>query len=78
MKLQEYNEFKKMVGYGMEYLLYFNDEEYWISCNSEGYYLTRSKDSYSQDFLNSEELFENGRIDGKSILEIWEEIKDQF
>ncbi|MCL6459369.1 MAG: hypothetical protein K6T85_15330 [Gorillibacterium sp.] len=62
----------------MEYNFYFDGEEYWISHNADGYYLTRVKDSYSQEFITSEELFQNGRINGKSILELWSFVSDQF
>jgi hypothetical protein len=67
----EYNELVQRVGWGEEFQFYYQDEEYWISTNKEGYYLTRGEDSFSQSFLTSEELFKEGRIDGKSILELW-------
>ncbi|OXS78798.1 hypothetical protein B1B05_09070 [Domibacillus enclensis] len=48
--------------------------EYWISQNEDGYYLTRSKDSMTQDFETSEALFENGTIDGKHLSVIYPDI----
>nr|WP_307394945.1 hypothetical protein [Paenibacillus anaericanus] len=62
----------------MEYNFYLEDEEYWISHNVDGYYLTRVRDSYSQEFKTAEDLFGNGRIDGKSLLELWNSIKEYF
>lgn len=75
MKIED---FIQMVSCGMEYNFYLKDEEYWISHNESGYYLTRVKDSHSQEFATAEELFKNGRIDGASISELWDEIKEYF
>jgi SAM-dependent MidA family methyltransferase len=72
------DELVKMVSCGMEYNFYLNDEEYWISNNEAGYYLTRVKDSYSQEFATAEELFEKGRINGASVFELWDQIKEYF
>ncbi|NMO95009.1 hypothetical protein HII30_04295 [Paenibacillus lemnae] len=70
-----YAELVQRVGWGEEFQFYYKDEEYWISLNKEGYYLTRGKDSYTQSFATTEELFREGRIDGKSIYDIWELIE---
>ena len=59
-------------------LFYYHNEEYWISQNSPERYLTRSRGSITQVFQSTEELFENGRIEGKSLLEIWDDIKQYF
>jgi hypothetical protein len=72
----EYNEFMIMVKCGMEYNFYIDDEEYWISHNLDGYYVTRVKDSYTQEFKTSDELFENARINDKTILQLWNIIKE--
>ncbi|WP_027085181.1 hypothetical protein [Cohnella panacarvi] len=72
------DELIQMVGCGMEYNFYVDEKEYWISHNKEGYYLTRVEDSFSQDFDTAEELFEKGRINGLSIIELWDEIKEYF
>ncbi|UTR13511.1 hypothetical protein MM221_12840 [Salipaludibacillus sp. LMS25] len=71
-------ELIQMVSCGMEYNFYLKDEEYWISHNESKYYLTRVKDSYSQAFATSEELFKKGRIDGASLIELWDKIKEHF
>lgn len=73
-----YSELIQLVSCGMEYNFYLKDKEYWISHNEDGYYLSRVSDSYSQEFKTAEDLFENGRIDGKSLLELWDDIKQYF
>ena len=72
-----YNELKQSVGWGEEYNFYLNDEEIWISHNEDGYYLTREDGTY-QEFKTSEELFQKGRINNKTILELWDDINGQF
>ncbi|WP_257820182.1 hypothetical protein [Salipaludibacillus agaradhaerens] len=71
----DYQELVTRVNSGEEFQFYYKKEEYWISMNKEGYYLTRGKDSYYQSFLSANALFEHGRIDGKSIQELWKEIE---
>ena len=72
-----YNELKQAVQWGEEFNFYLKNEEFWISQNNEGYYLTQTDGGY-QKFKTSEELFEKGKINGKTILELWDEIKDYF
>lgn len=74
----DYNRLMDFVKNGMEYNFYLDGDEYWISHNAEGYYLTRVKDTACQEFKTSEELFRDARVDGKAIFEIWEEIKEFF
>lgn len=71
----DYEELKQRVAMGEEFQFYYRDESFWISRNKDGYYLTRVRDSYSQSFKTSNELFEDGRIDEKSIQELWGEIE---
>ncbi|WP_219834729.1 hypothetical protein [Paenibacillus sp. R14(2021)] len=73
-----YSEFEQLVSCGMEYSFYLTDEEYWISHNEDGFYLTRVRDRHSQEFKTAEALFKNGRINGKSLLELWDSIKEYF
>ncbi|MBC2333773.1 hypothetical protein IBB74_14475 [Listeria welshimeri] len=73
----DYKEMEESVGYGEEYNFYYKDKEFWISQNSDGNYLTEVGGE-TQEFKNSEDLLNNARINGKSIREIWEEIKSQF
>lgn len=65
----------KRVNWGEEFQFYYKSEGYWISMNKEGYYLTRGKDGDYQSFISANELFEKGRIEGKSIQEVWEEVE---
>jgi hypothetical protein len=67
----DYTELVERVGWGEEFSFYYHEERYWISRNENGYYLTREKDSFTQSFKNPEELFKYGRIEGKTILELW-------
>ncbi|MCM1027354.1 MAG: hypothetical protein NC432_13040 [Roseburia sp.] len=76
--MSSYEEIKERVGWGEEFLFYYNNEEYWISQNEPWRYLTRVRGSVSQEFQSTEELFENGRIEGKSLFEIWDDIKQYF
>ena len=72
-----HGELKNMVKCGMEYDFIFQNHQYWISHSKEGYHLTKSYVD-SQTFETSDELFQNGRVDGKSILELWDDIKQYF
>ncbi|KAB8139466.1 hypothetical protein F9U64_00075 [Gracilibacillus oryzae] len=71
----DYEELKQRVAMGEEFQFYYRNQSFWISRNKNGYYLTRVRDSYSQSFKTSNELFVDGRIDGKSIQELWKEIE---
>lgn len=52
--------------------------EYWVSENQERHYLTKSSDGETQEFQISEALLGTDRINGKLIIEIWEDIQSQF
>ncbi|WP_245640150.1 hypothetical protein [Paenibacillus dakarensis] len=57
----EYAELVQRVGWGEEFQFYYKNEQYWISTNEEGYYLTRGKDSYTlRGYLMKVELM--GRL----------------
>ncbi|AET61208.1 hypothetical protein ACWHAM_20580 [Paenibacillus terrae] len=71
----EYNELVERFEMGEEFQFYYKNDSYWISQNEEEYFLTRERDSFSQSFESSRELFVNGKIDDKTILELWEEIE---
>ena len=73
-----YQEIMKRVEWGEEFSFYYKKDQYWISQNGSVRYLTRVRGSETQEFQNTQELFENGRVEGKSIFEIWEDIKDSF
>ena len=78
MKNMSYEEIKDRVSWGEEFLFYYKNEEYWISQNNSGRYLTKTAGSVTQEFQTTEELFENGRIEGKTLLEIWADIQQYF
>lgn len=61
-------EYEQMV-YSLAY-----GEEYWLSKNQEGHYLTKVSDGETQEFKTSEDLLETARISGILIIEIWGDI----
>ena len=73
-----YGALVEMVGLGDEYDFTYNNDDYWISCNQNGHHLTRVRDSHTQSFKTTDELFADGRIEGKTIADIWDDISDQF
>ena len=75
MTLKEFIEFQEGIANGEEYPFTYQNEEYWISQNPEGYYLTRVRGSYTQEFDTSEALFKNGAIEGRLIAEIYMDIE---
>lgn len=74
----KYEDLVERVGWGEEFLFEYCGENYWISQNANGYYLTRVSDGYSQEFKFIVEFFDNAKIMGKTILQIWKEVEDQF
>ena len=74
----KYEDLLERVGWGEEFLFEYHGEKYWISQNPSGRYLTRESDGYSQDFKSANELFDKARVEGKSVLQIWEEIEEEL
>ena len=74
MSLNEFIEIKERVAIGEEFSFNYKNDEYWISQNPDGYYLTRVKDSFTQEFDTSEVLFENGMIEGRLLSKIYMDI----
>lgn len=74
MSLNEFIELKERVSIGEEFSFNYKNDEYWISQNPDGYYLIRVKDSFTQEFDTSEALFENGKIEGRLLSEIYLDI----
>jgi hypothetical protein len=72
---EEFNEFRQRVEMGEEFQVYHDGKEYWISQNVNGYYFTRVKDRFSQDFKSATDLLENATIDSKLIKHLWGEIE---
>ncbi|AHC19231.1 MULTISPECIES: hypothetical protein [Paenibacillus] len=71
----EYNELVERFEMGEEFQFYYKNDSYWISQNEEEYFLTRQRDSFSQSFESARELFNNGKIEDKTILELWDSIE---
>ncbi|MDP1509460.1 hypothetical protein L8C07_14110 [Paenibacillus sp. CMAA1739] len=71
----EYTELVERFKMGEEFQFYYKNDSYWISHNEEKYFLTRERDSFSQSFQSVRELFVNGKIDDKTILELWDNIE---
>ncbi|SFQ99883.1 MULTISPECIES: hypothetical protein [unclassified Paenibacillus] len=71
----EYNELVERFEMGEEFQFYYKNDSYWISQNEEEYFLTRQRDSFSQSFESARELFDNGKIEDKTILELWDSIE---
>ncbi|EAD5710020.1 hypothetical protein ACI6K3_001486 [Listeria innocua] len=66
------------LAYGEEYNFYYKNEEYWLSKNQEGHYLTKVPDGETQEFKTSEDLLETARISEILIIEIWGDMQNQF
>ncbi|MCI2256679.1 hypothetical protein L2D08_20310 [Domibacillus sp. PGB-M46] len=75
MTWNEFIDLQERVGWGEEFSFDYKGEEYWISQNTDGYFLTRSKDSMTQEFDTSEALFVKGKINGKYLSEIYSDIE---
>ncbi len=74
MTQDDFKEFQERIGWGEELNFYYKNEEYWISRNLNGCHLTKVKGSITQTFVTSEELFQKGRIEGKFLTDIYEDI----
>lgn len=73
-----YEKIKERVDWGEEFLFCYENEDYWISQKNSKRYLTRVRGGITQEFQSTDDLFEQGRIEGKSLLEIWSDIKQYF
>ncbi|MGE7674627.1 hypothetical protein ACQKMV_13755 [Lysinibacillus sp. NPDC094403] len=75
MTEKEYLEFQKLISMGEELNFYYKNDEYWISHNPGRSFLSRTKNSYTQEFSGYKELFENATIEGTKISEIYPELR---
>lgn len=75
MTEKEYLEFKNLISMGDELNFYYKNDEYWISHNQGKSFLSRTRDSYTQEFCGHEELFENATIEGNKISELYPEFR---
>ncbi|URJ48354.1 hypothetical protein [Paenibacillus polymyxa] len=71
----EYTELVERFEMREEFQFYYKNDSYWVSQNEEEYFLTRERDSFSQSFESTRELFANGKIDDKTIVELWNNIE---
>ena len=71
----DYIEFAERIEKGVEINFYYNDFEYWISNNEEGYYLTKCK---TEKFENATALFEQAKINGYPLNKIWLKVNTQL
>ncbi|WP_397538899.1 hypothetical protein [Rummeliibacillus pycnus] len=72
-----WKEFKEAIEEGQELAFDYKDEEWWISRVPEekSFLLTRSRDSFTQAFKTSDELFNNGIIYEKPFIDRIKEIE---
>ena len=70
-----YMDFVERVKQGEELNFFHGDFEYWISNNEQGYYLTKYK---TKKYENADELFNNAKIEGVTLKELWVEIQPQL
>ena len=78
MNDQEWQEFKEAIEEGQELSFDYKGEEYWISRvlrEEKSFLLTRSSDSYTQEFTTSDELFMVGLVEGKPFIKIVKDIE---
>lgn len=74
MTEKEWQEFRFAVEVEeQELAFYYKGEEWWISRlygEEKNYLLTRSKNSYTQEYRTAVELFNNGIVDGKPFIDM--------
>lgn len=69
-----YEQLKAYLSQGREVEFYYNNKKYSISNNHDGVYLTEYHNPVHQDFKTDTELLENGKIQGLSIRDIWDDV----
>ncbi len=74
MTWNEFMELQERVSWEEEFSFDYKNEEYWIIQNIDGYYLTRSRDSFTQEFDTAQALFKNGTIEGRLLSKIYMDI----
>ncbi|MCA0993405.1 hypothetical protein [Pseudalkalibacillus hwajinpoensis] len=68
-------EFQNGIQIGEEYNFYYGKDEYWISQNEERFYLTKVQGAVTQEFSTASQLFAEGKVDGRCISDIYEDIE---
>lgn len=71
-----YYEFQKMLEYGLEFDFLYNEKKYEITYY-EGGIIALSTEFVSEEktFDNNEQFFKEARIGGKTLEEVWPDIK---
>ncbi|MGA9290080.1 MAG: hypothetical protein WBV93_17255 [Anaerobacillus sp.] len=75
MTKEQFKEFQYGIYIGEEFNFNYESDEYWISQNEKGYYLTKVNGSVTQEFNTANQLFEEGKIDGRFFSEIYKDIE---
>lgn len=71
-----YSEFVGWIKMGEEIDFKYKGNQYWISHNEEGSYLTKTGDQINEQvFKNEIDLLNNATIDGFKLKEIWDDIE---
>ncbi len=73
--MYSYKELKYDLEMGHEVEFFHMKKKYSISNNKDGWYLTRYYDENYQPFKTVQELLEYGRITGKSLEDIWDQVQ---
>jgi len=68
-----YEELKELLLIGHEIEFEYNKKRYSINCGQDYWYLTEYYNK-NQEFKTTEELLEKGRIEGKSLEDIWSNV----
>ncbi|BBB90444.1 hypothetical protein [Methylomusa anaerophila] len=73
--MYSYKELEHDLEMGHEVEFFHMEQKYSISNNKDGWYLTRLYDENYQSFKTAQELLEYGRINGKTLADIWNQVK---
>lgn len=69
-----YNELLEYLKLGDEIEFKYKNKKYSINCGQKNWYLTEYY-SVNQEFSDTNELLKYGRIDGKTIKEVWNDVE---
>ena len=70
-----YNQFREnLLSLNDEPVLYYQNKDYWISYNYDGWYFICGDGSNDQKFVSGEDLLCNATIDGKLLSDIFEDV----
>ena len=69
-----YTELEKYLQQGREVEFFYNEKKYSFNHSHVGWHLTEYY-NISQDFKNVKDMLKYGRIEGKSIKKIWDDVE---